>query len=411
MKIGMTIRTFYPKSGGLQAHAETLVQELERLGHDVTIVTRSVSHSPSYHDYFFFSEPARTVEVNGCSVCVIGHSKYLNGLMWIISKCISRKPLFALGVWLFQLIFSRQTISAFDDVEVIHHVGQAHELIGFAAAHAAQTLKIPFLIQPTLHPGQWGDSIFDFHLYRYAQRFLVHTKFEHDFLRTHGFSTPIDVVGNGISDRLDGDGDRFCCRYQLTHPILLFLGRKSVDKGYFLLKQAFALVRKQRPDITLVCMGPSGNADANLSIDNGSIDNGILELGFGSEQEKHDALAACTALCVPSEAESFGLVYMEAGRYGKPLIGRKMPVLQELLGQSEAALLVGDQHHECLNPDALKEAILSILNHPERARNLGENAYRVSSQFLWSKVVLNFESAYFSICQKDDSVKNSLTKN
>lgn len=397
MRIGLTIRTFYPRSGGMQAHAERLVHELRAKGHEVVVVTRSVSHTPSYWDYFFFSESIGETEINGLRVCVLRHARIWNGLMWIVSKCTDRPRFFAFGIWLFNLIFARQTIAALRDVDVIHHVGQAHELIGFAAAAAARALDVPFLVQPTLHPGQWGDSDLDFYLYRQAHRLLVHTEYERDTLKRYRLTNPFDVVGNGIEDRADGKGDRFRQAHSLQGPIVLFLGRKESDKGYSLVKQAFSKVRLARPDATLVCMGPSPRAVDPTQIED---QEGVLELGFGHLQEKHDALAACTALCVPSEGESFGLVYMEAGRYAKPAIGRRLPVLEELLGRKEAALLVGQAWGEGnqihLEPDELADAILTLLNDPAKAERLGSNAYYVSEAFLWSNVGSRFEKSYWS---------------
>lgn len=396
MKIGLTIRTFYPQSGGMQAHAERLVHELQAKGHEVTVVTRSISHTPSYQDYFFFSESVGSAEINGLSICVLRHSPIWNGLMWVISKCIARPNFFAFGIWLFNRIYARQMITALQGVDVIHHVGQAHELIGFAAAAAARHLNVPFLVQPTLHPGQWGDSNLDLYLYQQAQRLLVHTEYERDSLKKYGLLVPFDVVGNGIEDKADGNGDRFRQSHNIRGPLILFLGRKEPDKGYPLVKQAFKIVRSACPEAILVCMGPLPGGVESATLEQ---QEGVLELDFGHKAEKHDALAACTLLCVPSEGESFGLVYMEAGRYAKPSIGRKIPVLEELLGRQQAGLLVGQAYGEgnqvYLEAQELGKAILTLLNDSRHAAQLGENAYRVSSKFLWTQVVSQFESAYY----------------
>lgn len=400
MKIGLTICTFYPRSGGLQAHAEKLIRELESQGHEVAIVTRAVSRTPSYKDYFFFSEPVAETNVNGLNVHIIRHSPSLNWLMWIIYKCVARPIFCKFGVWLFQLLFTRQVVTAFQGVDVIHHVGQAHEMIGFAALAAAQKLGVPFLIQPTLHPGQWGDSPFDFCLYNQAQRLLVHTEFERNFLKEHSIQSPCDVVGNGIEDRTDGNAERFRQSHNITGPIILFLGRKTPDKGYLLVKQAFAAIYAQRPNVTLVCMGPSPASTDSAKSATESIENGVLELDFGQEQDKHDALAACALLCMPSAGESFGLVYMEAGRYAKPSVGCCLPVLEELLNREKAIVLVGKAcgkgNQVSLNLEELENALFSLLDHPELAEQIGKSAYSVSEQFIWPKVVCKFEAAYRS---------------
>ncbi|EGJ30481.1 MULTISPECIES: glycosyltransferase family 4 protein [Moorena] len=316
--------------------------------------------------------------------------------MWVVSKCIGRPSFRSLGIVLFEALFARQAIAALRGVDVIHHIGQAHELIGFAAAAAARKLGVPFVIQPTVHPGQWGDSPFDFYLYQQAQGLFAITNFERNFLESCGLSGPFFIVGNGIDNRTDGNANRFRQSYSLEGPIVLFLGRKTPDKGYTLLKQAFSLVQAQRPDAKLVCMGPTpGEQPSQVCLE---VKDGVLELGFGSEQDKHDALAACTMLCVPSEGEAFGLVYMEAGRYAKPVIGRRLPVLEELLGRQGAGLLVGRAYGEGnqvgLDVIELKDAILQLLNDPQLAEQLGKNADQVSEAFIWSRVVTRFETAY-----------------
>ena len=402
MKIGITIRTFYPQSGGLQVHAEKLAHELVAKGHQVKIVTRSISHTPSYQDYFFFCEDISQTTINGLSVDILKHPQTLNWVMWLVSKCIGRPALRKFAIYLVELLFTRQLVKALEKVDVIHHVGQAHELIGFAAAAASRHLRIPFLVQPTMHPGQWGDSQLDLCLYRLANRLLVHTEFEGKVLQAAGLPGAFDIVGNGIDDGTDGDANRFRQKYSIDGSIILFLGRKSIDKGYPLIKAAFYLVRKQHPNVMLVCMGPSADKVSERPED------GVLELGFAEEQDKQDALAACTLLCVPSEGESFGLVFMEAGLYAKPAIARKIPVLEELLGQHNAALLVGTPYGEGnqveVTPEELRDSMLNLLEHPQLANHIGSNAKRVASTFVWSKVVTRFEVAY------RQAIANNITK-
>lgn len=393
MKIGLTIRTFYPKSGGLQAHAENLINALCSQGHEVVVLTWTISRTPTYHDFLFFSEPISKSKVNGIEVYCLRHFRVTNIITWLISKCIVRSQFQALGFVLFNLLFIRQAITAFKNVEIIHHIGQAHEMIGFIAATVASQLRIPFVISPTVHPKQWGDSAFDVLLYRQALRLLVFTKYEAESLRSLGLSQPFDIVGNGIDGQVIGHADRFRQLHGIKGSIILFLGRKTTDKGYFLLKEAFGLLRQQRSDVTLICMGP---AASSLQIENSQ--EGVLELGFGSEQDKHDALAACTILCVPSEGEAFGLVYMEAGRYSKAIIARRLPVLDELLGKKDAALLLGTPYGEgnqvSLSPEELLDGITHLLDNPQRIKELGENAFKVSENFIWPQVVERFETAY-----------------
>jgi glycosyltransferase involved in cell wall biosynthesis len=227
---------------------------------------------------------------------------------------------------------------------------------------------------------------------------LVYTKYEAQYLREKLADCAIDVVGIGIEDRSDGNAERFRTRFGVTGPFILFIGRKDRQKGYLLLLDAFKVLRRQRLDISLVCMGPTVSAARQQEIE------GLIDLNFTSEELKHDALAACTCLCVPSEAESFGLVYMEAGRYGKPTVGRKVAVLEELLHDGVAAVLVGvpDAVHNraILSPETLAAALLKLLSDPKECERIGENCRAVSEQFVWPRVVKRFEASYYQAVGK-----------
>jgi glycosyltransferase involved in cell wall biosynthesis len=90
---------------------------------------------------------------------------------------------------------------------------------------------------------------------------------------------------------------------------------------------------------------------------------------------------------------------MEAGRYGKPAIGRKVAVLEELLHNGVAALLVGVPDDVCnstsLRPETLATALLKLLSDPKECRRIGENCRAVSEQFLWPRVIGRFEESYY----------------
>jgi len=390
LEIGISIRLYTPNSGGLQHHAAALVRHLRGLGHKVTIVTRAVTKAPSYQDFFYFSESGSSFEAVDADLKVLRHPRLLNPLMWFVLKCAGRPNLRPLGVKIYNAIYARKIQGFLKDADIIHHIGQGSEMIGFAAAASARRLGVPFVVQPTIHPGQWGDSEIDFALYRTADKLLVHTDYEKGFFERNGMTNEIDVVGNGIDDRDDGDGEKFRSEFNVKGPMILFVGRKDADKGYPLVLQAFARLRQKLKDVSLVCMGPGQTAMQGAE--------GVVEIGFAGEKTKHDALAACDLLCVPSEAESFGLIYMEAARYRKAILARRLPVLQELLGAENAAILAGSEdasdNRVEISADELAVELFRLLTNPDERKRIGENAFRVSRRFLWPAVVTRFEQAY-----------------
>ena len=314
-------------------------------------------------------------------------------MLWLILKLAARPSFWGVAARLYEVVAARPARFAFAGFDIIHHVGHGRELFGFAAAAAARELKIPFVVQPTCHPYHAGDSSLDHELYRKANRLLVHTRYEADYFSSKAYRCPIDVVGNGIEDCLDGEGERFRERFRISGPIILYIGRKDSQKGYYLTLEAYKQIRKSRPDVTLVCLGPGGQVASQARME------GIVDLDFASEQMKHDALAACSCLCVPSEGESFGLVYMEAGRYAKPIVARNVPVLRELLENGSAGLLLGTPNERgnwaALGPEELAVGVLNLLSSPDKCQKMGENGRRISEQFLWPRIIENFEASYY----------------
>jgi glycosyltransferase involved in cell wall biosynthesis len=89
---------------------------------------------------------------------------------------------------------------------------------------------------------------------------------------------------------------------------------------------------------------------------------------------------------------------MEAGRYSKPVIARRLPVLSELLENGRAGLLIGKpdakRNAVDITAEELAASIYQLLNSPEERARLGENCRRVSDKFVWPEAVKRFEAAY-----------------
>jgi glycosyltransferase involved in cell wall biosynthesis len=393
LKIALSIWMFKSGTGGLQSHAEQLARALQQRGHEVVVVTRAYRKVPEFLDFLFYNEPLGEAEVNGVRVRPLCLNPRWKPLQWLVAKCIHRPALQRLGIKLYQWLARRPARRAFAGFDLIHHVGQATAMIGFAAEEAARHHGVPFLVQPTCHPFQTGDDLLDHQLFEHANRLLVHTHFEAGHFSSRQPLLPIDVVGNGIEDRANGDANRFRAEYKITGPIILYLGRKEPDKGYPLVLEAFQKIQPQHSNATLVCLGPRCGIPPPTGIP------ALLDLDYMPEQAKHDALAACTFLCVPSVGESFGLVFMEAGRYRKPIIARRLPVLEELFGTNNQVMLLGRPepafNRVHVDSKELAAAMEQLLKDEALCRRMGDACLRVSEKFLWPKVVKNFESAYY----------------
>jgi hypothetical protein len=76
-----------------------------------------------------------------------------------------------------------------------------------------------------------------------------------------------------------------------------------------------------------------------------------------------------------------------------------VPVLQELLGTRDAALLLGKpdpiRNEATLGPEDLADALLDLVADLRKCRRLGENCRLVSEEFIWSRKIQLSEQSYW----------------
>ena len=193
----------------------------------------------------------------------------------------------------------------------------------------------------------------------------------------------------------DGDSERMRQKFGLgNRPCALFLGRRDEGKGYFALLRAWPIVLKTVPDACVLLGGPG---DPYIPIIKQLMSEwGITrqeelailpaesfrDLGLASERTKADALAACDLFCLPSSHESFGIAYVEAWLYRKPVVCGTAPACRELI-EDEKSGLWADQ-----DPENLAEKIVRIFKERAWAVSMGEYGHSLQQKrFSWRAVV------------------------
>ncbi|EMI56484.1 glycosyl transferase, group 1 [Rhodopirellula sallentina SM41] len=254
--------------------------------------------------------------------------------------------------------------NAVSKCDVVHFVGTGWDLVGFPLLQAAREQKKLATCWPAVHPRQWGDAPLDIDLYRKMDGVFVQSDYEGKHLREKGVSASVLVrCGCAAPDNYPGDADRFRKEHELgDRKVILFVGRKSNAKGYHALRNAVAELNHAGTPVTLVSIG------RDLEPPYPSLPKEVdLDLGAAEDAVKHDALAACDVFALPSEAESFGIVYVEAWAYGKPVICGAAPASQELVNRHRGGISTDGSVGE------VKKAIANILATPAEAETLGRS--------------------------------------
>lgn len=139
---------------------------------------------------------------------------------------------------------------------------------------------------------------------------------EHDLAHRLGpVAARHTVTGAGMHVPGSYDPEGFRRRYRIERPFVLYAGRRERDKGWSWLLDTFrAAVASGLDGVDLVTFG-SGDAE----IPDG-LRTRVIDLGFVSDTDRNDALAAALAYVQPSRMESFSRTVMEAWLAGIPVL-------------------------------------------------------------------------------------------
>lgn len=277
---------------------------------------------------------------------------------------------------------------------LIHNLRIGREPISFASLQVARKFDIPFVFVPYHHPRWVGWNYREYlKLYRHADALIALTQAEKRTLVDLGVNKDrIFVTGIGPIVAAESHPDRFREAMQIPAdvPLILFLGQKYRYKGINLLVEAAELVWQNHPEAHFLFIGPRTGFSKKLFAS--KEDSRLIELGKVDLQQKTDALAACTLLCLPSTQESFGGVFTEAWSFGKPVIGADIPAVAEVIDDGVNGYVLSP------TPEAIAERISHLLNHPTLAGQLGQAGRRkVVEKYSWKKLAQKTEEIYTTV--------------
>jgi glycosyltransferase involved in cell wall biosynthesis len=277
------------------------------------------------------------------------------------------------------------------DSKLIHNTRIGREPLSFASLKTARTLNIPFVFVPYHHPRWVGWNYRDYlGLYQQADALIALTQAEKQTLIDLGVAEErIFVTGMGpvLADQANPAHFRQKLNLAMDVPLVLFLGQKYRYKGLEPLTAAAKIVWQKWPDTHFLFIGPPTPFSKALFAR--YADPRLIELGIVDLQQKTDALAACTLLCLPSTQESFGGVFTEAWSLGKPVIGADIPAIREVIDQGLNGYLVSPKAED------IAEKICFLLEHPTISQNLGQAGLeKTMRHYTWDKLAQKTEEIY-----------------
>lgn len=391
MNLLYTLTTYPPSTGGAQIHQHQLAQHLKDR-HRVQVICHWDENRTDWLWGTTLAAPGndKDYHVDGVRVNRMGICICEKALMWpfvfsyypfMLAGYPPVKPLAA-------FIRGHLSFSA-EEADIIHNVRIGREGLSYASYYAAKKNNIPFVLTPVHHPRWVGRRYKAFNkLYTLADAVLALTEKEKEILVQLGVSEEkVHVIGHGPVLEKDAQPDDFLKNHRIDGPMVLFLGQHYHYKGFRQLLEAAKMVWEKEPHTHFVFIGPP--VEDSEQVFEAHKDPRIKRLGNVSLQEKSDALAACTLLCVPSTQESFGGVYAEAWCYEKPVIGCDIPAVSEVITHETDGFLVDQQAPE------IADKILLLLQDNTLANSMGQKGkQKVEEKYTWQKIAQRVESVY-----------------
>ena len=202
----------------------------------------------------------------------------------------------------------------------------------------------------------------------------------------------ISVVHNGIEalapPRAEGVA---LLRRELAperRPVCLVLARLHEEKGHRVLFEAIPHVLQSIRDVLFLLAGDGPHrARFEDAVRQKGLEGAVRFLG--RRDDVPELLAVASLLVLPSLAESFGFVLVEAMSVGVPVVASATGGVPEIVEHGRNGLLVPPGQ-----PLPLAEAIVALLSNPELRRSLGEAGRGRARQFTAQAMVRGYEQTY-----------------
>ena len=173
---------------------------------------------------------------------------------------------------------------------------------------------------------------------------------------------------------------------------LITVGRLSPEKGHRYLLEAMPTILAHHPTATLQIVG-DGSLRAALQTHTERLGLTQSVAFLGSRGDVAELLAKSDLFVFPSLWEGLGVAVLEALATGLPTVASDIPALREIIDDGIHGILVEPQHAE-----ALAQAIINVLDHPEYAQQLGRaGRQRIAERFDINITVRQWEALYHEL--------------
>jgi phosphatidylinositol alpha-mannosyltransferase len=367
MKIGLVTQAYYPVLGGVTEHVWHLGKELERRGHQVTVVTGTAKHA---------DDRGLRVRRHGWQIPLMTNGANLSVTWgWKLGRMLQR--------------IERE--EAFDVVHVHSALDPGLPLIASKTMQTPKVATYHTARQPTGNWLEkipvWFESIFQDAIDKIQAHVAVSPTAE-EFVHRYFPDVHLDIIPNGVdTDQFSPDVQPWDRDEALN---ILFVGRMDPRKGAKFLLMAIPELEKRIAKYRITIVGTGWMKkyyDAFIPL---TLRHRVEFKGYASPADLPRYYRTADIYCSPATGnESFGIVLLEAMACGTPVVASDIDGYRWVVEPGREGLLVPAR-----SPRHLAEAIVSLANDPARRQQMGEVGRQKALQYSWPKIVDQLEPIY-----------------
>lgn len=321
MKILITTDLYKVTTNGVVTSIRNLMEELEKKGHEIRVLTFSESHESYKEGNIYY---IKSVSMNFIYPNVRMPISYRNTL---VREIVEWKP---------DVIHSQCEFFSYQFAQRIS------KLTGAPIIHTYHTLYEDYVTY--LIPSKWVGKRVVRKMSRYrlkkAKTIIAPTSKVKNILLTYGLENDIRIVPTGISlqqydyrmDAQERDAKRYALGIPENHKVLLNLGRLGTEKNIEELVVFFAEALKQNAELTFLIVG-DGPAKKGLEemVEELKITEHVIFTGMVPPNLVREYYQLADIFVSASTSETQGLTYVEAAANGLPLLCRKDDCLADVI--------------------------------------------------------------------------------
>jgi len=213
--------------------------------------------------------------------------------------------------------------------------------------------------------------------------------------RAKVFTSPEGMDFSRLANISQNDASGIRARHKLVgRCVILTVGRLVERKGHDRVIQALPRILAEVPDAVYLVVGRGPEEDRLRALARANrVEDRVVFCGFVPETELMAYYLACDVFAMPNrevggDTEGFGIVFVEAGACGKPVVGGRSGGAVEVIRDGVTGFLV--------DPEDVEEtarALVRLLRDPKLAAEFGRaGRARVERQYCYQQIADNIKS-------------------